>query len=157
MKITSNHAYEIRTLQESDIPAVMEFVEACENLVLERDSMYWMLARFFGDTCFLALHEDQIIGMLFGFISQADPQTAYIQKLGTRADFRRKGLASTLLRHFEEAVQNKGVQKLFLTTYPSEENVGAITFYKQNGFDGEIFWKASKQRLGLWKQLKKDS
>ncbi len=149
----NKHSYEIRTLQESDIPAVIQFVEQCDNLVLERASVYWMLARFFADTCFVAVRDEKIIGLLFGFISQTDSKIAYIQKLGTRADQRKKGVATALVGIFENTVAKKNVQKIFLTTYPDAANQTAIAFYEQRGFVGEKFWKGTKERLGLWKGI----
>jgi len=126
----------IRNITENDIPQMMELIKNCEHLHFERAGIYWFFWKFFRDTCFVAVENEKIIGLLMGIISQSDPKEAYIYNLGVLLDHRRKGIGSGLIDHFCKKVKEKGCEFITLTTLVDNEY--AIKYYQKMGFEKPI-------------------
>ena len=142
----------IRNLSEDDIITIIKVTESYEDLLVERSSIYWLFWKFFKDTCLVALEENQLIGYLLGFISQTEPICGYIHMIGVNKNYRRKRIGTTLINYFEEIVASKGAKFIYLTT--NLENVGAIEFYKEIGFnDINKIYKVGSERLEFWRKI----
>jgi len=142
----------IRKLKEDDIVEVTAFSGKCDKLVVERGSIYWMFFKFFRNTCFVAIEENRIVGLILGFVNQNDSSVGFIHALGVDVDYRDKGIASSLIDTFSKKVKEKGAESVYLTTLPDNEK--AINFYKKRGFEKqEEFYKVGEKRLGLIKKI----
>jgi len=89
----------------------------------------------FRETSFAAESEGKIVGFLIGFLSQTFPDQAYIHFAGVHPDYRRKGLAGNLYRHFFEISRNHGCRVVHCVTSPV--NKAAIAFHLRMGFSIE--------------------
>jgi ribosomal protein S18 acetylase RimI-like enzyme len=130
--------FNIRSPEEHDFLKIAEIAPKCLPMVTEKNSIYHLFTKFFKNTSLVVeTAEDEIIGFLLGFISQENPQDAYIHLLCVSPEFRKKGLAKALIWKFLDIVRMKGCYRTYLITKP--ENLTAIEFYKRLGFkfDGE--------------------
>ena len=89
----------------------------------------------FRETSFVAEAEGKIVGFLIGFVSQTFPDQAYIHFAGVHPDYRRKGLAGNLYRHFFEISRNHGCRVVHCVTSPV--NKVSIAFHLRMGFSIE--------------------
>jgi GNAT superfamily N-acetyltransferase len=89
----------------------------------------------FRDTSLVAEHEGKILGFLIGFMSQTFPDQAYIHFVGVHPDYRKKGLAGKLYRHFFDLAQKHGCRVIRSVTSPV--NRGSIAFHLRMGFNIE--------------------
>ena len=89
----------------------------------------------FYNTSFVAEREGKIVGFLIGFFSQTFPDQAYIHFAGVHPDYRRKGLAGKLYRHFLEIARKHGCKVVHSVTSPV--NKVSIAFHLRMGFNIE--------------------
>lgn len=146
---------EIRNLQETDLPNVIEFVKNCDTLTLERSSIFWLFWRFFRSTSFVALEGERIIGILLGLFDQAEKKSGFIHELGVAVEYRKKGIASSLIDEFEKSVKILGGNKIFLTTFHTNQT--AIKFYEKIGFKSHgIILKVDQERIEFSREIFKN-
>lgn len=86
----------------------------------------------FGNTAFVMEDNGKVVGFLVGFISQTDPQEAYIHLVATEPQFRNKGIGRALYKHFFAEVLARGCCRVRAITMPI--NRESIAFHKQLGF-----------------------
>ncbi|MFA4852102.1 MAG: GNAT family N-acetyltransferase [Candidatus Gracilibacteria bacterium] len=143
---------EIRNLKEEDIELVIALTKNCEELVVERTSIYWLFSKFFSNTSFVAVENGDIIGLLLGLIDQTVNKTGFIHALGVSAKFRKKGIASALIEKFETAIQQLGGSKFCLTAVP--ENTNATQFYENRHFTEKTeIYKVGQKRIQFCKNI----
>lgn len=88
---------------------------------------------------YVALKDEEPAGYLVVML-QHRPENAFafaistllIDQIGVLPDFRRKGIASALLRHALQHAKSLGVNKIVLEHW--EANQGASTFFMKSGF-----------------------
>ncbi len=78
--------------------------------------------------------EDQLIGFLIGFRSQADRDVAYIHVVAVHPERRGEGIAADLYARFERQAKSWGCTTLQAVTDPANEV--ALRFH-----EGQGFWK----------------
>ncbi len=116
--------------------AIIQIVEMdCSPLPTERDSIYLNFYRFFRDTCWVAVLENEVIGFALGMIDQTDPSHCYLNYLFVTSDYRRTGLGLRLLKQFEISAQNKGCSVVSLLT----ANKQNIDYYNKHGYQIKQF------------------
>lgn len=114
------------------------------NLVIDQLNDWWggrqmtdMLPRLFfkhfQESSFIIKDKEQVLGFLIGFISQSNPQIAYVHFIGVNPNFRNKHIGRTLYSTFFETVKNKGARQVECVTSPS--NISSVNFHKQIGFN----------------------
>ncbi len=87
----------------------------------------------FQDTSFIALAEDgSPAGFLVGFLSQSQPDEAYIHFVGVHPDQRKSGVGRLLYEQFFDAVQQRGRHVVKCVTSPV--NKTSIAFHLRMGF-----------------------
>jgi ribosomal protein S18 acetylase RimI-like enzyme len=87
--------------------------------------------------CALVVERDsQLVGFLFGFLTNARPPVGYIHLLGIHPDFRRRGIGRLLYAKFEEDSRAGGCTTLKAMTTPGNES--ALAFHKALGFNVEL-------------------
>jgi ribosomal protein S18 acetylase RimI-like enzyme len=74
-----------------------------------------------------------ILAFLLGFISQNDPEEAYIHILCVHPSSRRQGLARVLVQKFSDIVSSRGCKRVYLITSP--HNKKSKSFYLSMGFE----------------------
>lgn len=77
-----------------------------------------------------AIENEEVVSFI-GFSVSID--TADIETVCTRKEFRKRGLGSELILRAENFLKEKNVTKLFLEV--RESNVSAISLYSKNGFN----------------------
>ena len=126
----------IRHVQPSDYGRVIQHVNAWWG----GREMAPMLPRLFfihfESTSFVADRGDgTLAGFLIGFLSQTDPETAYVHFIGVAPDERGSGLGRELYERFFETAQRSGRTLVRCVTAP--ENADSLAFHDALGFDQE--------------------
>jgi GNAT superfamily N-acetyltransferase len=91
-----------------------------------------MFINEFGNSAFVFKEGQQVVGYLFGFISQTAP-VAYVHLIGVRRAYQRKGLGRRLYEHFIEFARWRGCTELKAITTPT--NSASIAFHKSLGME----------------------
>ena len=71
-------------------------------------------------------------GFLVGFVSQGQPDEAYVHLVGTAPACRGRGIGRALYEHFFDVVRSRGCVKVLAITVPHNE--GSLAFHRQMGF-----------------------
>ena len=142
---------DIRPIKEQDLEGIMELVEKTELLTLERAGIYWMFWHSFRDTCFVAVEKENPIGIILGYLDQADQTAGYTHELGVDQNYRGKGIGTALLTAFEDKIKQERRTKVSLNTLPENEN--ARKFYLNRGYTPNIIHKFGKERIEFTKNL----
>jgi len=125
--------FKIRNTLEEDFVKIAELADNCSPMETERNSIYHIFTKFFKNTSLVAeLPSGEIGGFLLGFISQDNPEEAYIHLLGIDPKVRRRGIGRKLVDEFLEVSALKGCKMVYLITKPINWN--SISFYKKLGF-----------------------
>jgi ribosomal protein S18 acetylase RimI-like enzyme len=89
----------------------------------------------FCDTSFVVELDGEIIGFLVGFLSQSNPQEAYIHFIGIHPNFRKQGVGSILYKQFFEAAQAFDCVRVKCVTSPL--NKSSVAYHIRMGFEAE--------------------
>ncbi|MFJ5265685.1 GNAT family N-acetyltransferase [Streptomyces sp. NPDC088387] len=87
----------------------------------------------FTTTSFLVEHEDgEVAAFLVGFLSQTDPETAYVHFAGVDPALHGQGVARALYRAFCTLARSHGRRRVHCVTSP--ENTASQAFHTRLGF-----------------------
>jgi len=112
--------------------AILQIVEMdCSPLPNERDSIYLNFYRFFRDTCWVAVLNNEVIGFALGMIDQTNTTHCYLNYLFVKSEHRKNGLGRKLLSQFERSANRKGCKIVTLLTGKIEN----IDYYKKQGYE----------------------
>jgi ribosomal protein S18 acetylase RimI-like enzyme len=90
----------------------------------------------FEGTSFVADDDDgQLAGFLCGFLSQTDPEEAYIHFVGVAPERRGSGLGRDLYERFFTVVRGEGRSVVRCVTSPLNED--SVAFHRALGFEAE--------------------
>jgi len=90
----------------------------------------------FEGTSFVAEDDEgKLIAFLIGFLSQTDPDEAYIHFVGVAPDHRESGIGRELYERFFSVVAAQGRSLVRCVTSPGNE--GSIAFHESLGFSAE--------------------
>ena len=81
------------------------------------------------NTCFVAEKDGVIIGVI---LSGHDGRRGLIYHLAVKASERGQGVGTGLLEHAKEALQNEGIQKVYIMVFKNNETGNA--FWEKRGF-----------------------
>ena len=81
------------------------------------------------NTCFAAVSDEKIIGVI---LTGHDGRRAIVHHLCVHPDFRRMGIAESLVSTAEEALKKEGIQKIFGLVF--KDNDPANSFWKSQGY-----------------------
>ena len=81
------------------------------------------------DTCFAAVSDDRIVGVI---LAGHDGRRGIIHHLCVHPEFRRKGIAGSLVAAAEEALHKEGIQKVFGLVF--KDNDAANAFWESRGY-----------------------
>jgi predicted GNAT superfamily acetyltransferase len=86
----------------------------------------------FRDTSFVAERDGRLAGFLVGFLSQSDPEAAYVHFVGVSPHERGSGLGRDLYERFFAAARSHGRRTVSCVTSPA--NAGSLAFHRAIGF-----------------------
>jgi GNAT superfamily N-acetyltransferase len=89
-----------------------------------------ILINEFGNTAFVIKDEGTVCAYLFGFYSQTEP-LAYVNLIGVRNDYKRKGFGKLLYEHFTKLAKERNCTKIKAIT--SVTNLQSIKFHTSIG------------------------
>jgi len=126
---------------EADHPRVLAVMEQWWGGLGDADGARYRAAllprlflQHFTTTSTVAEHPDgRIAGFLVGFLSPAEPGTAYVHFVGVDPAVRRAGLGATLYRRFVDDAASAGATTVRAVTSPV--NTQSIAFHAALGFD----------------------
>jgi len=89
----------------------------------------------FEGTSFVAEDGDDLLGFLCGFLSQTEPDEAYIHFVGVSPDHRGEGIGRALYERFCEEVRSHGRTVVRAVTSPVNDR--SVAFHEALGFEVE--------------------
>jgi ribosomal protein S18 acetylase RimI-like enzyme len=88
----------------------------------------------FEGTSFVAETEDgELVGFLCGFLSQTQPEEAYIHFVGVSPEHRGEGVGRLLYEHFLDEIRAQGRSIVRCVTSPANQD--SIAFHEALGFE----------------------
>jgi ribosomal protein S18 acetylase RimI-like enzyme len=89
----------------------------------------------FEGTSFVAEEGDELAAFLIGFLSQTDPEEAYIHFVGVDPERRGSGLGRELYERFFATAREHGRERVRCVTSPA--NTDSVAFHEAMGFELE--------------------
>ncbi|HBY95306.1 MAG: GNAT family N-acetyltransferase [Ardenticatenaceae bacterium] len=86
----------------------------------------------FRETTLVAEEDRELVGFLSGFLSQTDPEEAYIHFVGVNPEYRQAGVGRLLYERFFEVARRHGRHLVRCVTSPV--NKSSIAFHTHMGF-----------------------
>ncbi|HEY3567722.1 MAG TPA: GNAT family N-acetyltransferase [Thermoanaerobaculia bacterium] len=127
----------ITKLTKEDFDQIIEQIEVFWGVT--NDKLLYvhhpMFLYEFGDTAYVVKDGDKVVGYLFGFISQTDPQTAYGHVIACHPDYRGRGVVETLMWRFGKETQERGCTRAKAIIFP--KNFRSLLFHMKMGFEPE--------------------
>ena len=124
---------QIRKMGIADYDEVYSLWTSCKGMGLNSlDDTKDGIAKFLRrnpDTCFVALIDDKIIGAI---LVGTDGRRAYIYHTAVHPDYRKQGVAKSLVDTTLSAVENLGINKVALVVF-SRNQIGN-DFWEKMGF-----------------------
>ena len=139
----------IRKACEEEFLDVYRFIGACGVLETYGAHFYRIVIRYFRDTCYLAERDGEILGFMWGFMSQTDPRTFFLWQIGVDPSTRGEGIGGRILEAAERELAERGCNRIELTIDPSNRpsqrlfEKGAIAT-SAIGRDGSSRWRACR-------------
>lgn len=122
----------IRHLEPSDFAPVNAVVDDWWGGRPMRDMLPRLFFVHFRPTSFAAEIDGALAGFLCGFVSQSDPDVAYVHFIGVDPARRGKQIGRRLYERFFEAAQAAGCRHVRAVTSP--RNDASIAFHRRVGF-----------------------
>lgn len=127
--------YKIRTMKLSDYEAIYDLWLSCNGMGLnDLDDSKSGVEKFLNrnpETCFVAETEadSTIVGVI---MAGNDGRRGYIYHTAVRSDYRKQGIAATLVQTAMTALKECGINKVALVVF--ERNEGGNLFWEKLGF-----------------------
>ena len=134
-KAKINNIFNIRliTIEDYDeIYALWNAAEQSRRALNPVDDSYEGIDRYLKrnpNTCFAAVSDEKIIGVI---LTGHDGRRAIVHHLCVHPDFRRMGIAESLVSTAEEALKKEGIQKIFGLVF--KDNDPANSFWESQGY-----------------------
>ena len=97
------------------------------------DMLHRLFFTHFRGTSFVAERNGDLTGFLVGFLSQSDPEAAYVHFVGVSPSERGSGLGRELYERFFEAARAAGRTRVSCVT--STANTRSVAFHTAIGFE----------------------
>lgn len=124
---------EIRPMKEKDIAQIRELVNFCKPLDLHTAFTYWILAKYFSNTCLVLEDRDTIAGYTGGMKSSAKKEVFYLWQIGLLPKYRGTGCFGLLLGKVMEAAKEAGCNVLQFSVLPDNyQSIAAFSSYAKN-------------------------
>lgn len=145
----------IRKIKEEDVAEIERFISLCKPLDQHSTFTYWVLARYFDNTCFVVEENNDIVGYVSGVKSSSKPDVFYIWQIGISPEHRKKGLSSQLIRTVVEAAVSLGSKSIHVSIDPENSSshsaflrFAEISGLQMNKIDElELFDQTNKKKI----------
>ncbi|HEY7561795.1 MAG TPA: GNAT family N-acetyltransferase [Gaiellaceae bacterium] len=101
-----------------------------------RDMLPKLFFVHFADTSFVAERDGELVAFLVGFLSQTEPDEAYVHFVGVSPGERGSGLGRTLYDRFFAVARENGGTRVSCVTSPLNE--GSVAFHRSLGFEPSV-------------------
>ncbi len=124
---------EIRHAEPADHARVLAVLDEWWGGRQMRDMLPKLFFVHFRETSFVAERNGGLAGFLVGFLSQAEPDEAYVHFVGVSPQERGSGLGRELYERFFAAARARGRRRVSCVTSPA--NGGSLAFHTAIGFE----------------------
>jgi ribosomal protein S18 acetylase RimI-like enzyme len=125
----------IRNIEESDYDPIIIVLDEWWNGRHMKDMLPRLFFKYFQSTSFVIEEGNTIVAFLIGFISQTNPNHAYVHFMGIHPEYRKKGFGKQLYQVFFDTVRLQACDTVHLVTSPVNKN--SIAFHTRIGFQIE--------------------
>jgi L-2,4-diaminobutyric acid acetyltransferase len=108
----------IRKATQEDFLSVNQFTAGCPPLENYPEHVYKIILRYFGDYCFIAEENSQIIGFAMGIIPQTFPGTYFLWDIGVAQSYQGQGIGGKLVREVENEMRKLKFKRIEVTIDP---------------------------------------
>lgn len=122
----------IRKATEEDFLKVHGFTARIPPLENYPEHVYKIILRYFGDCCFIAEDEGQIVGFVMGVVPQRFRETYFLWQIGVAPPSQGKGIGKKLLGEVEKEVKKKGLRRIEVTIDPL--NLPSRKLFEKTGY-----------------------
>lgn len=123
---------QIRKADEKEFLSVYNFVSRCKPLENYSEHFYKIMLRYFGNSCFVAEFNNEIVGFVMGFRSQVDNDKFFLWQIGVFSYHRGKEIGKMLLDEFEKVAKDIGCKRIEVTVDP--ENIPSQKLFEKMGY-----------------------
>ena len=123
---------EIRTAEPDDHARVMAVLDEWWGGRPMRAMLPRLFFVHFRDTSMVAERDGELAGFLVGFLSQSEPDAAYVHFVGVSPAERGTGLGRELYERFFALARERGRTRVSCVT--SAANAGSLAFHRSLGF-----------------------
>lgn len=123
---------QIRKADEKEFLSVYNFVSRCKPLENYSEHFYKIMLRYFGNSCFVAEFNNEIVGFVMGFRSQVDNDKFFLWQIGVFSYHRGKEIGKMLLDEFEKVAKNIGCKRIEVTV--DLENTPSQKLFEKMGY-----------------------
>jgi len=128
----------IRAATQEDFLKVHQFTADCTPLENYPEHVYKIILRYFGDYCFIAEKNGQIVGFAMGIVPRSFPGTYFLWQIGVAPSYQMQGIGEKLLREIEEELRKKGFVRIEVTIDP-------VNIFSQKLFEKMEYQNISKK------------
>ena len=108
----------IRKATQEDFLRVHQFTAGCPPMENYPEHVYKIILRYFGDYCFVAEENGQIIGFAMGIVPQSYPDTFFLWEIGVAPSYQGQGIGGKLIREVENELRKKEFKRIEVTIDP---------------------------------------
>jgi len=112
----------IRSPKKEDGKKIYKLVEESKVLDLNSEYLYLLQTTHFENTCSVAIHNDEVIGFVSGYILPQRDDTLFIWQVAVDGRFRGNDLAKKLLMNIIKRKENLNLQYINTTVSPSNSS-----------------------------------
>jgi predicted GNAT superfamily acetyltransferase len=124
-----------RNIRPSDYPAIITVLNDWWGGRKVSVMLPCLFFEHFNNTSFIIEEDNQIVAFLIGFLSQSQPDEAYIHFVGVHPQFRKRAYGRLLYETFFSIARENQRQVVRCVTSPI--NTTSIAFHTQMGFQIE--------------------
>ena len=136
MEIEGDFLMETRNILVEDYYKVIEVIDDWWGGRPMTHLLPRLFFEHFQSTSYVIEHDNELVAFIIGFISQTNPQEAYIHFVGVSPQYRSLGYANDLYQLFFNQVRQLGCNKVRCITTPI--NTGSVAFHEKMGFTVQL-------------------
>lgn len=118
-----------RSVRPADGAPLWRLAQSTGTLEPNSPYCYLLLATDFGDTCLIAEHEGQPVGMVVGYHPPREPATAFVWQVGVLPEHQGKGIGLRLLQSWLALPTNADCQ--WITATVDEDNAASQALFRR--------------------------
>ena len=150
--------YQAKIATSKDLPALLEFEEHCFEHVADRfprRNLLHLINSSTSRTLLLIDDEGKVFGEIIGLLRHFKIPSGRIYKIGVRADMKKRGIGSLLIREMEKWFIESAMKKSCAEI--RESNVASRTMFAKNGYLETglrfFYYAGGENAVKCWKDL----